>query len=241
MSQLGSGPGTGNSGSGHFSVQDYKEILSYANNHHIEVVPEFDMPGHAHAAVKSMEARYKNLSKKGLLGEGSKFLLTDPADKSKYLSVQYFRDNAINPCINSTYDFIEHLISEVTRIHQGVQPLKRFHFGGDEVSSGAWTKSPACEKLSQDLHLNYSGPHIVKQLKEYFVQRITNITAVHGIQVGAWEDGLLSADENPFNRSQLKNDHVNAYAWGNVWEWGTATRAYKFANAGYQVDTSLYN
>ena len=197
------------------------------------------MPGHAHAAVKSMEGRYKNFSANGLFGEGSKFLLTDPDDRSKYLSVQYFRDNAINPCINSSYDFIEHLLVEVMRIHQGVQPLTRFHFGGDEVANGAWTNSSACEQLAQRLKLNYSGPHIAKQLKEYFVRRVTNITAVHGVQVGAWEDGLLSANENPFNRSQLKNDHVIAYAWGNVWEWGTATHAYNFANAGYQVNVDV--
>ena len=63
------------------------------------------MPGHAHAAIKAMESRYRRLLP---LGEAaaSQYLLSDQEDRSKYLSIQYFRDNAINPCLTSTYNFI---------------------------------------------------------------------------------------------------------------------------------------
>ena len=58
MPQLGSGPTGLTSGSGHYTVDEYREILRYASTRHIEVIPEFDSPGHAHAAIRAMEARY---------------------------------------------------------------------------------------------------------------------------------------------------------------------------------------
>ena len=79
LPQLGSGPGVSQPGSGFYTVSDYKEILTLANKYHIEVIPEFDMPGHAHAAIKAME-----------LKNDPNFRLSDPQDLSKYLSVQMF-------------------------------------------------------------------------------------------------------------------------------------------------------
>lgn len=52
---LGSGPYTTSSGSGFLSVEEYREILRFATQRHIEVIPEIDMPGHCHAAVKAMQ------------------------------------------------------------------------------------------------------------------------------------------------------------------------------------------
>lgn len=123
-SQLGSGPGTGNSGSGFYNVNDYREILQYAEERHVEVIPEFDMPGHGHAAIKAMQARQKKFAAVGQDNEANKYLLSDPLDTSKYLSVQFFTDNAINPCLESTYEFLELVVSSVKHMHHDIQPLK---------------------------------------------------------------------------------------------------------------------
>ena len=123
-SQLGSGPGTGNSGSGFYNVNDYREILRYAEERHVEVIPEFDMPGHGHAAIKAMQARQKKFADVGQDNEANKYLLSDPLDTSKYLSVQFFTDNAINPCLESTYEFLELVVSSVKHMHHDIQPLK---------------------------------------------------------------------------------------------------------------------
>lgn len=123
-SQLGSGPGTGNSGSGFYNVNDYREILRYAEERHVEVIPEFDMPGHGHAAIKAMQARQKKFAAGGQDNEANKYLLSDPLDTSKYLSVQFFTDNAINPCLESTYEFLELVVSSVKHMHHDIQPLK---------------------------------------------------------------------------------------------------------------------
>jgi len=62
MSMLGSGPFTNSSGCGYYTVEDYQRILRRAAARHVEVIPEFDMPSHSHAAIKSMERRYHRLS-----------------------------------------------------------------------------------------------------------------------------------------------------------------------------------
>jgi len=59
MAMLGSGPFANSSGSGYYTVDDYRRILSRAAERHVEIIPEFDMPSHSHAAIKSMEARYR--------------------------------------------------------------------------------------------------------------------------------------------------------------------------------------
>ncbi|XP_032217891.2 beta-hexosaminidase [Nematostella vectensis] len=234
-SQLGSGPGTGNSGTGYYTVSEYRDILRYARDRHVEVIPEFDMPGHGHAAIKAMQSRYRKYLAKGDKYKANQYILSDPLDKSEYLSVQFFTDNAINPCLESTYEFIEHIVFQVRRMHFDVQPLTTFHFGGDEVAHGAWTKSPACAALAQKLGLNFTSPSIVKDLKEYFVRRVSKITSKYCLDLGSWEDGVLGVKDKPYDRGYLPNRNVYAYAWDNVWEWGHGSRAYKLANAGYKV------
>ncbi|XP_032240203.1 beta-hexosaminidase [Nematostella vectensis] len=233
LSQLGSGPSPSTSAQ-YYSVSDYKEILKRANDLHIQVIPEFDMPGHGYAAIKSMEARFKRL-KDSNPSEASKYILSDFNDTSKYLSIQYFTDNAINPCIESTYAFIEKVLTEVKSMHKDIQPLTVYHFGGDEVAHGAWTKSSACEQLAQRMGYNLTGSDIVDKLKGYFVERVANITVNDGLSLAGWEDGLLGHGEVPYNRKSFRNSNVMAYAWNNIWEWGSGKRAYLLANAGYKV------
>ena len=61
---LGSGPSANGLGCGFYSVEDYREILRFAKARHIEVIPEIDMPGHSHAAVRAMKVRYERLMTK---------------------------------------------------------------------------------------------------------------------------------------------------------------------------------
>lgn len=189
------------------------------------------MPGHGHAAIKAMEVKFVNFSSNGKLREAEMYLLNDENDTSKYLSAQNFKDNSINPCLESTYNFIEKVVTNVQHLHSGVQALTVFHFGGDEVPVGAWTASPACEDLARRLGLDFSGKDIVKPLMGYFVRRVSSITHQHGLDLAAWEDGLMGINEEPYERDQLSNSVV----WDNIWEFGVGNRVHKLANAGYKV------
>ena len=145
--QYGSGPFTNTSGSGFYTTDEYKNLLRYAYERFIEVIPEFDMPGHAHAAIRSMEERYNKYAR---TAAGEEFRLIDPDDTSFYISVQQWMDNAVNPCIESTYNFIATVLDTVIELHRDIQPLKTYHFGGDEVAKGAWENSTKCKQFLQN-------------------------------------------------------------------------------------------
>ncbi|MDO3383595.1 family 20 glycosylhydrolase [Gilvimarinus algae] len=232
LTQLGTGPHESGSGNGFYSADDFVAILKYAAARHIEVIPEIDMPGHARAAIKSMEARYQRLMEAGDKAAAEQYLLSDPKDASEYITVQNYTDNSINVCLESTYRFVDKVIYELQQMYRraGIK-LDTFHMGGDEVGAGSWTASPACSALFTS-ELGVAGP---ADLKPYFVSRVSQVVSERGLDLAGWEDGLMYDPNNTFNRAQFANERVIANVWDNIWEWGVADRAHRLANAGYQV------
>ncbi|XP_052285856.1 beta-hexosaminidase-like isoform X2 [Dreissena polymorpha] len=231
---LGSGPGFDTSGTGHYTVEEYREILLYAKQRHIEVIPEIDMPGHSHAAIKSMKARHKLFMAQNDKGKAEEYLLSDLDQdiKSVSHSVQMFLENAMNPGLESTYTFVKKVVMELKKMHEGISPLRVFHFGGDEVPYEAWEGSPACASL-----VDSGEVKSMEKLMEHFVTRVADIVAECGLDVGAWQDGIISdeSDRQPIKRGKFKSQDVLVYAWQNVWEMGLAGCAYRLANNGYKV------
>lgn len=233
LTQLGTGPFASGNGNGYYSTADFIEILKYAAERHIEVIPEIDMPGHARAAVKAMQARYLTLKEQGKEAEARQYLLSDPLDQSKYITVQNYTDNSINVCLPSTYAFVDKVMYELQQMYrQAGLKLSTFHMGGDETGVGSWTASPACQQLIATPDNAVAG---VADLKPYFVAKVAQLAANRQLALGGWEDGLMYDAKNPFNRKQFANERVYANVWDNIWEWGVADRAYRLANAGYQV------
>jgi len=233
LTQLGTGPHASGSGNGYYSTADFIEILKFAADRHIEVVPEIDMPGHARAAIKAMEVRYNKLKAQGKPEEASRYLLSDPADKSVYMTVQSYSDNSVNVCMESSYAFIDKVVYELQQMYRqaGIK-LNTYHMGGDEVGVGSWEKSPACQALFAK---NLPAVAGVADLKPYFVSRVASMLHSRQLALAGWEDGLMYDKVNTFNRNQFANDQVIANVWDNIWEWGAGDRAYRLANAGYQV------
>ncbi|GAB2919055.1 beta-N-acetylhexosaminidase [Rheinheimera gaetbuli] len=233
LTQLGTGPHKQGSGNGYYSTADFIDILRYAGERHIEVIPEIDLPGHARAAIVAMNARYNRLMAQGQTDAARAFLLAEPGDSSEYISVQNYTDNAANVCLPSTYVFVDKVVYELQQMYrQAGQTLRIFHMGGDEVADGAWQQSTACQQLFNQPGNGVSG---VADLKPYFVRKLAELTASRGLALAGWEDGLMYDKLNTFERTQLDNPRILANAWDNIWEWGVADRAYRLANNGYQV------
>jgi len=231
----GSGPepdSVNSFGSGFYTQQDYMQILKYAFNRHIDVIPEFDLPGHARAAIKAMEARYLNLEKKQDQAS-EQFRLVDPDDASVYYSAQEFNDNVICVCRESTYRFVETVVDEVIALYKKAQvPLETIHIGGDEVPKGAWTKSPLCDNFLKN-NPETSGP---AGLMDYFLQRTSEIFKDRNITLSGWEEITLDRDEaGNYVIKPPKNDPIyQVYIWDNFTT-GNQDIGYKVANAGYPV------
>ncbi|MBU2708180.1 carbohydate-binding domain-containing protein [Zooshikella marina] len=242
---FGSGPfPDSNNGSGFYTREEFIELLRYAQRHHVTVIPEIDFPGHARAAIKSMEARYARLQQEGLTDQAARFLLSDLQDMSVYKSVQGWHDNVINPCLSSTYLFINKILAELHWMYQeaGVE-VPVIHLGGDEVPEGVWRKSPACTAL-------YGGTEElsdqqVERLKRQFVYNVHQMVQVYRKQTGGWEElAFAKDDDSVIINPMIEPGSMRPYVWNNVWGWGTEDYGYRLANAGFPVvlanATNLY-
>ncbi len=223
-------------GSGFFSRGDYRQILRHAQRLHIEVIPELEMPGHARAAIKAMEARYHRLLEQGRQLEAERYRLAEPEDASEYTSAQNYRDNVMNPALSGTYAFLAKVVSEVALLHReaGV-PLKNLHLGGDEVPTGAWEHSPRAQAL-----MKIRGWTSVDALWPMFYERVGELLRPHGIPVSGWEEMALHKVESEGKKAQVVNPSFalrgwRAYVWNNVPGWGNEDLAYRLANAGFPV------
>ena len=234
----GSGPDTGKyPGSGFYSRKDYIEILKYATERHISVVPEIESPGHARASIKAMDARYRRLMAEGKKAEAEKYLLRDLNDQSEYNSVQYWNDNVIDVSLPSTYIFFQTITDDIICIYKEAgAPLTTIHFGGDEVPAHVWEKSPAY------LALKASHPEITDthDLWYYFYDRLYKMLKAKGLNLAGWEEMALRRTVLDGKPTYVPNPdftpyHIQAEVWNNSLGDGQEDLAYKLANAGYKV------
>lgn len=233
---LGSGPYAdpeiGN-GSGYYSREDFIEILRFARNRHIEVIPEIDMPGHIRSAVKAMESRYYKYMEEGKEDSAKMYLLTDFSDTSRFSSAQRFNDNTANPCMESTYRFVKTVIDELAAMYKEAQaPLTILHIGGDEVPRGAFAHSPVC-KAFLDSQNEYNLP---AELHKYFTKRVTAMLDEHEIHTAGWEEVACKHEgRQRYPDPSLVDEGIIAYIWNNVWGWGAEDLGYELANIGFPV------
>lgn len=237
---LGSGPDPTDSdshGNGYYDRDEYIEILRYAAERHIEVIPEIDVPGHARAAIVAMEARYHRLMEEGNEAGANEFRLRDPDDQSKYRSAQEWEGNVMNICIPSAYHFMQTVIDDIIAMHEEADvPITTIHIGGDEVPDGAWTASPACDKMIAE-NDNLNNP---KGLESYFIERLTGMLAERDLVTGGWEEAVLVPSEIDDGymwepNSELKEQPFITYIWKPISGGRGDDRAYRLANAGYDV------
>ncbi|MGL4525019.1 MAG: beta-N-acetylhexosaminidase [Spirochaetia bacterium] len=256
MTQLGSGPFSNNMGSGYLTRNDYIEILKYAKARHIEVIPEIDMPAHARAAVVSMEARYRNLSRAGRTQEAEEYRLMDPEDTSNVTTVQFYdKRSFINPALDSSKRFVEKVVSEISNMHKEAgMPLLTWHYGADETKNihlgggfqdinatdkvdwkgnrdhskedKPFAKSPAAQKLIEQ--------GIIKdfdELSSYFAIEVSKILSKLGIQkMVAWQDGLSYLN----GASDLAVPRAGINFWETLY-WGGADSTPDWATKGFEV------
>jgi len=256
LPQLGSSDSSNNWGSGFLSKQDFVDILVAADARHIEIIPEFDMPAHARAAVVSMEARHKRLVAEGRTEEASQFRLIDPQDQSNVTTVQYYdRRSFINPCLDSSLAFTQKVMHEVSNLYADASvPLRTWHFGGDEAKNiklgngftdqqlqgkgqidlaqedFPFAKSPACQKL-----VDSGAVESFSELPSYWAQKTSKLAHDIGYaNFQAWEDGLkyLAGPQS------LATNNASVNFWETLSADGDEN-AYKWAEKGYDLIISV--
>ena len=225
-------------GWGYYTVDDFKDILKYAADRHIDVILEYDFPAHARAAIKSMEYRYNKYKDTDIV-EANRYRLIDPLDESKYYTPQFYTDNIVNPSLDGTYAFLEKVISETKAMYDAVPgaEVTRLHGGGDELPhldpNEWWAKSPAIQQNPE------TAGKTDAELFDYFFTRWVSIINLNGFKMASWGDVLTHNGTGNIDYGELY-----PIFWNNVWGWGNEHQSYAFANKGYQVvlshATNLY-
>ena len=161
---------------GYYTVDDMKEIVDYAHNLCIKVVPEIDTPGHAVAMI----AAYPELS---------------CFDRKLEVATHWGIKHDVL-CIGkeSTFEFIQTVFDELLEIFTDGM----FHIGGDEARYGKWRKCPKCQEKMKE-----KGIKNERHLQMYFMGRVNEMLRHRGKTCIAWNDCL--GDELDKNIITAKN------------------------------------
>jgi hexosaminidase len=148
---------------GYYTQDQIREVVKYAADRYINIVPEIEMPGHSEAAL----AAYPELS-------------CDPS-KTYKVSETWGVFNDVYCPSETTFKFLEDVLTEVMDLF----PSRYIHIGGDEVPKVVWQQSAFCQKLIRKQHLkNEEG------LQSYFIQRIEKFVNSKGRSIIGWDEIL---------------------------------------------------
>ena len=139
---------------GFYTQEDAKEIVAYAKERFIDIIPEIDIPGHSQAAVASYP----------------EFLACDPENSHEVWLWQGVSGDVINVSNPQAVQFAKDVIDELTAIF----PYRYIHLGGDECPTFKWERNDECKKqLAEIGSNNYRDLQInfYKQLKEHIAAK----------------------------------------------------------------------
>lgn len=165
---------SGKSHSGFYTQKQLKEIIAYAAERQINIVPEIEMPGHASAAI----AAYPWL---GTIGE----LKETPVVFGKL-------PDSFNVADPKVYQFIEDVLSEVMDLFPG----KTIHIGGDEVKFDAWKESEEVQEFMKKNDL--ASP---ADLQIFFTNRVSNFLDRKAHRMMGWNE-ILGGNVHEWQKSE---------------------------------------
>lgn len=181
---IGRHPGMGNDNKkhgGYYTQEQVKEIVKYAADRYITVVPEIEMPGHSSAAI----AAYSTLScfpeepTKNYFPKAAKWA-GDSTGKHVQQAWGIYSD-VFCAGKEETFKFLQDVIDEVVPLFPG----KYFHVGGDECPKANWKRCPNCQKRMNENNLK--DEH---ELQSYFIQRMEKYINSKGKTLVGWDEIL---------------------------------------------------
>ncbi len=155
---------------GYYAQDEVRALVDYAERLNITIVPEIDIPGHCHCVLTA----YPHLRDPG-----------EPADS--YRSIQGYPNNALNPAMQESYDFLQAVFTEVAAlfpspfIHVGADEVN--HVAATEIDSHAWLKSPKALAL-----MEHEGMTTSQQLQAHMLRRVQAMVQSLGKRLAGWNE-----------------------------------------------------
>jgi len=160
---------------GFYTQEQIRDVVAYAADRNITILPEIDVPGHSMALL----AAYPEFSTKKELkfvNPGSKFANWFGDGKFEMLI-----ENTLNPADEAVYAFLDMVFGEVA----GLFPGEYIHMGGDECYHGYWERDPKVQEF-----MKKNGLEDSHALQSYFVKRMEKIISSKGKKLIGWDEIL---------------------------------------------------
>ncbi len=177
LTSIGSKVAHGKEQQGFYTQDEIREIVAYAKQRHITVVPEIDIPGHSEAALTA----YPEYT----------------CDGKPPKSIVRFSPKLFCAGNEKTYSFFEDVFAEVVNLF----PSEYIHIGGDEAPKDEWDKCKKCQQKIKD----EPDVHNTHDLQLYFTNRIAAILANHGRKAICWGDIVRKPSTVKLNKNIVIN------------------------------------
>jgi len=161
---------------GFYTQADIKEIIQYAQDRNVTIVPEIDVPGHSMSAIAAYPELSCTKDPDTKVNPGSSF--------SEWYNDGTFKmliDNTLNPSDEKVYEFLDKVFTEMAVLF----PNPYIHVGGDECYKGFWTKDPGCQALMKKMNMTHP-----EELQAYFMKRVEGILKAKGKKLIGWDEIL---------------------------------------------------
>ena len=160
-------PGEATTEGGFYSQNDIKEIIQFAKERNVTIVPEIDVPGHSMAAIASYPELSCSKNPDAKVNPGASFAKR--------------QDNVLNPSDEKVYEFLDKVFTEIAALF----PNPYIHAGGDEVNKGFWMADTNCVALMKKMKMTRP-----EELQAYFMKRVEGILNAKGKKLIGWDEIL---------------------------------------------------
>lgn len=186
---------------GYYSKQDIRELIKYANERQITIIPEIDIPGHSRALMKALPSAFyesDDLSEYSGYGDNS-------------LPVCAYKNNsAFGKKFTTTIDSILLQTTELFNNQSTVYAINNeLGVGGDEVAKHTWDKSPLCNQYLEWRDLNSLSK------EHHFLSKIKVEPEFKNVLFSGWHEFILNHDDTIGKHAVSAKDTAHIWVWGN--------------------------
>ena len=158
-----------------FIHDDMKEIIQYARDRFVTILPEIDVPAHSMAALASYPELSCTPGNTYYVNAGEAILVAGPGGNTALM------DNTLCPANEKVYEFLDKVFTEVAQLF----PFEYIHVGGDEAAKIFWEKSEDVKNLMQK-----EGLKNMEEVQSYFEKRVEKIVESKGKKFMGWDEIL---------------------------------------------------
>ncbi|MFN5225851.1 MAG: beta-N-acetylhexosaminidase [Bacteroidota bacterium] len=163
---------------GFYTQEDIKELVQYAKERFVNILPEVDVPGHSMAAVVAYPdlSGTPELAATYQVNSGEEFM-----DWSRGNPPTAMTNNTLSPVKENVYRFLDDIVTQLAALF----PFQYIHTGGDECPKNFWEKDPAVQEL-----MKREGLKNMDEVQSYFEKRLEKIVSSKGKKMIGWDEIL---------------------------------------------------